>query len=91
MGCDTDYNLCISNILFIKKGEQMKEQVQKAKDYAIRANQTTVMSTGIGGAIAFVVVLFLPDFGIQLDTTKSTALVAALTTIFNFFIPKKEK
>ncbi len=50
-------------------------------------NQTTVVSTTIGGALAGLFVVFSPKFGLTLTVNEITILIPAATMLFNYFIP----
>lgn len=53
-----------------------------------KKNETTVVTTGIGSAIAIILIWTASQF-LPLTATDASILVGAFTVIFNYFIPKK--
>ena len=46
----------------------------------------TAVGGGLGGAAAAIVVIFLPDFGVEMEADKAAMVTAALSTIFGFIV-----
>ncbi|MCP4392870.1 MAG: hypothetical protein GY804_01150 [Alphaproteobacteria bacterium] len=53
-------------------------------------NKTSVVTTGIGSAIAVILIFVIGEFAITLTAEKTALLVGAFTVIFNYFIPAKK-
>ena len=61
-----------------------------SKNTFSKKNETTVVTTTIGSAIAVVAIWIASQF-IEITAVDASLLVGAFSTIFNYFVPSKNK